>query len=312
MARRRNLILVVWIGAWAALGGCKPPEPDPSQNTDLGDGGRILLPTPPAWHDKSVAKEQAEWKSFRKPTTAANTEAGPSGTGGAGGAAGAAAAGGAVEKEIRDLVDEFNGLVKEGKYKEALDYLSEEQAAAAEKYIQAAPAYEQKLKEVIEVAPAVAERARKVIELISLEKTFLFGVKDLKVISAMEVVGSYVDASAGKPPASDKNLEVRFVKGESGDWFIESKVFKSLDVLVPAMSKATESLDAFVVAAKSGSLAGAELDEKVATLNSGFDRLIALFTGEPKSDAQAPAEEPKPEPAPEEPPPKPKKPVTGG
>ncbi|MDO8632066.1 MAG: hypothetical protein Q7R41_16405, partial [Phycisphaerales bacterium] len=216
MTLRRGLMVVTWAWTAFAVGACRPPEPMPTQNTDLGTDNDILLPTPAAWHDKSIAKGQAEWKPFRKPGDAATTDA----TGGATGkgATDSASAEGAVEKEIRELVDEYNGLVKDGKYTEASDYLTKDQAAIMEKAIEVLPAFERQLKEIAVAVPGTAESVAKFSKRLSLSWHFTLDVKDIKANGANEGVGAIFDPDA---PADGPVEEIRFHKGAEGDWFIE-------------------------------------------------------------------------------------------
>lgn len=301
--------------AWAwtafAVGACRPPEPTPSQNTDLGADNEILLPTPAAWHDKSVAKGQAEWKPFRKPGDAATTDAAGGATGK--GATDSASAEGTVEKEIRDLVDEYNGLVKDGKYTEASDYLTEDQAAIMEKAIEVLPAFDRKLKEIAAAVPGTAESVAGFSKRLSLSWHFALDVKDIKANGTNDGVGTLFDPDA---PADGPVEEIRFHKGTEGDWFIEVPHFAVLARILSKFQTEMEGLDLFLAAVKSGSLSGAALDQKVAEINGLLERWAGLGETPSPGDAKptdAAAEEPNAEPPSEEPTPKPKKkPAPGG
>ncbi len=304
-------MVVAWAWTAFAVGACRPPEPTPTQNTDLGTDNDILLPTPAAWHDKSIAKGQAEWKPFRKPSDTATADAAGGATGK--GATDSASAEGTVEKEIRDLIDEFNKLVKDGKYSEASDYLTEDQAAIMEKAIEVLPAFDRKLKEIAAAVPGTAESVARFSKRLSLSWTFALDVKDIKANGANEGVGTLFDPDA---PADGPVEEVRFHKGTEGDWFIEVPHLTVLARILTKFQTAMEEFDLFLAAVKSGSLSGAALDQKVTAINGLLERWAGPDETPSPSDAKptdAAAEEPDSKPPPEEPPPKPKKkPAPGG
>jgi hypothetical protein len=302
---------MAWAWAGFAVGACRPPEPTPTQNADLGTDNDNLLPTPAAWHDKSIAKGQAEWKPFRKPGNAATADAAGGATGE--GATDSASAEGAVEKEIRELVDEYNGLVKDGKYKEALDFLTDDQAAIMEKAIEVLPAFDRKLKEIATAVPGTAESVAGFSKRLSLSWHFALAVKDIKANGTSEGVGTLFDPDA---PADGPVEEVHFHKGTEGDSFIEAPHFAALARILSKFQTAMEEFDLFLAAVKSGSLSGAALDQKVAEINGLLVRWAGLGETPSPDDAKptdADAEEPNAEPPPEDPPPKPKKkPAPGG
>ncbi len=315
MALRKGYAVVVLVGVALTIGACKPPEPQPSHYADLGDGDYHLLPTPTAWHYPAVAKGQADWKPFRKPGEVATAGAGSTPPGEAAlTESGSAPDTAAIEKEIHELVVEYNRLVGEGSMTDALDYLTEANAALAEKYVRAWTLFEQKLKELIEISPGLSERAAKVLDIIGPKKMLSVGVNDLKVAGANEVTGDFVDPTTGNAPPEGQEMVVRFIREDGGDWFIESKLFDSVGLLATTISEWTDSIGPLVDAIKAKSLSESELEDAIKQINSNFDRVTSAAPGEGLPDSgSASTEEAETEaPAAEEPPPQPKKPPPRG
>src|SRR3990172_6271272 len=113
--------------------GCRPSEPVPTYNEDLGTEETVLLPTSSAWHDPAVAKGQADWRPFRKP--GAESKSGGTATGEAKPAGGDES----IESELRGLVNDFNAAVAEGKFDEAIDFLIEDQIAPGKQVVEVMP-----------------------------------------------------------------------------------------------------------------------------------------------------------------------------
>ena len=310
---RCNLTLIMLVGIAMPIGACRPPEPLPSHNTDVGTEGEILLPTPAAWHDEGIVKGQAEWKPFRKPSAVAAAEASSEG---AAAPVGSATTNGAVEKEIRDLVDEFNGLVKEGKYTEALDFLTDEQAVIVEQAVEQIPKFAQTLKELAEVAPGCREHVNRALPTISAPNFLVFGASDLKIASEREATGIVGDPKTHRPFLDIEPFKVRFIRDNDGYWLIESGHIANLPEMISAMRGSMEGLTSFVDAIKSGTVADSDVDSGCEGMNRLLDKLTRLL-GEsipvaPESSGAPTIEKPDSELPAVEPPPEPKKPATGG
>src|SRR3990172_8156220 len=90
------------IVALLMVAGCRPSEPAPTYNEDLGTEESVLLPTTSAWYDPAIAKGQADWRPFRKPGAEPKSE------GTATGEAKPAGGNESIESELRTLVNDFN------------------------------------------------------------------------------------------------------------------------------------------------------------------------------------------------------------
>src|SRR3990172_11754217 len=133
--------------ALLVVAGCRPSEPPPTYNEDLGTDDTVLLPTSSPWYDPAIATEQADWRPFRKP----GAEAMSAGT--ATGEAKPAGRNEGVESELRTLVSDFNAAVTENKFDEAIDFLIEEQIAPAKQAVEDFPTLWGKIKKLAEALP---------------------------------------------------------------------------------------------------------------------------------------------------------------
>lgn len=110
-----------------AAAGCRDTEPPPTRFEDLGAEGKPLVPTAPVWTNPAIASGQADWYPFRDPTAEPVESVDDAGTSAE---RDQEAASGQVETEIRELVEEYNEVVRDGAVDEILEYFVAEQAAA--------------------------------------------------------------------------------------------------------------------------------------------------------------------------------------
>ncbi len=262
-----------------AIGACRPPEPSPSLNNDVGSDGEILMPTPTAWHDPAIAKGTAEWKSFRKPSE--NSTTAPTGT--AQMESNEPESGG-VEPEIMAMLEEYGALVREGKYADALDYLVEDQAVAMEKGIEVLASFDRKLREVAETIPETADRADRLSKKLALANVLALSVRGVKATSPTEATGSLFDPNAPEDIAAAVTAQVFFHKSADGDWFIEAPHFATLANVFPRLEATANDLGGLVEAVKTNSLEGAERDAAVARIKEIFDRMIGASAATPEQN----------------------------
>ncbi|MCH7592545.1 MAG: hypothetical protein IH989_07195 [Planctomycetes bacterium] len=126
---RRFIPIVLLLAAT----GCRETEPPPTLFQDLGTDGSPLLPTFPVWKTAAIADGQADWHAFREP--AGEPELGDDGGSTSGGEApGIAKA--EIEAEIREVIAEFNEVVRTGAADDILEYFVAEQADALEPIVE--------------------------------------------------------------------------------------------------------------------------------------------------------------------------------
>lgn len=245
------------------LSGCRPSEPVPSYNEDVGTDGTVLLPTSSPWYDAAVEKGQADWRPFRKP----GAEAKPVEP-----AVGEVKTAGTkqdVESALRGLVDDFNAAVAEGKFDEAIDFLVEQQVAPARQAAEAFPVFAAKIKELSEVLPGDNENLKKLVPTLSLEALFRLEVNSITASSKTEATGKLDGAEAALG-------DIRFilVHRDEETWYIDHPRLRPLGQVLPTLQQVTPQLDALISAVKSGQLAGEALAQQAAMINEMFGRLV--------------------------------------
>lgn len=134
MADRFRVLRIIPIILIVAVTGCRDTEPPPTHFEDMGTGGKPLLPTVSVWKEPGIAGGQADWRPFRDPTDEPDEEVDTGEPAGRQSDSGASP----VEVEIRELVDEFNQVVRDGAAEEILEYFVEEQTASLKPIVDAA------------------------------------------------------------------------------------------------------------------------------------------------------------------------------
>lgn len=250
--------------ALLAVAGCRPSEPTPTYNEDLGTEESVLLPTTSAWHDPAIAKGQADWRPFRKPGAEPTT--GVAATGEekpAGGNQG-------LESEIRTLVNDFNAAVAENKFEDAIDLLVEDQVDTAKQVVELLPAYLNKLREVVDVLPGDTATMKSRVAAATLPAVLKLDVATITVSSATEAVGKHPSASS---PAED----VRFVlvtESEGKYWYIDNPKIRALAPALPMLRQSLPQLDAFIAGVKSGQIGGEALAQQTAAMNQLIGAMV--------------------------------------
>jgi hypothetical protein len=274
--RNRNLgwpvvVLVSLIGA------CKPPEPTPSQYTNLGTDEAPLLPTAQAWHDPNIAKGTAEWRPFRKLADAdAKTATGKAPAGAkSNGAAdtevkSAAEAGGSdAEKEIRTLVADFNAALAENELEKASEFLTDAQAEASGEVFAAVHKLVEQLKVLQAATPALAEKIDALAPLLNMANVLKIELQTVRVVDAKSATGKLADGA-----------EARFAVGEEDLWYLESPALAKLEKERPQIEKTTKEIEE--------ALAKGTPDEAaVTTLGTALDELRTALSVSEKAAGES-------------------------
>jgi len=249
--------------ALLAVAGCRPSEPPPSYNEDLGTQESVLLPTSSAWYDPAVAKGQADWRPFRKPGSEAKS--GEVATGEAKPAGGNPG----VESDLRGLVNDFNAAVAAGKFDEAIDFLVEEQAAPAKQVVEFLPKLADKLKEVAEVLPGDNENFKKAVAVVSPAAMLKLDIVAITVLSPTEATGKFAPRGGGVG-------DVRFVLVKDGEeyWYINHPEVSVLIAELPALQQSLLQLDAFIAGVKSGQISGEVLAQQAAAMDQMIGAML--------------------------------------
>lgn len=255
---------------------CKPPEPVPSQYTNLGTAEAPLLPPPQPWHDPSVAKGTSELRPFRKP--AAGDEKSAAGKATSGSKEGKpadpeekteeTAGGSGAEKEIRTLVADFNAALAEKKLDEASEFLSDAQAQASGDVFAAVHSLVEQLKLLQAATPALTEKIAGLVPILNIADSLKVELQSVKLVDEKNAMATLVGGS-----------EARFVVGEEDLWYLESPMLALLDKERARIQKVAKDIEE--------ALAKGTPDEAAVTaLGTALDELRTALT----SPAKAPAD----------------------
>jgi hypothetical protein len=250
--------------------GCRDTEPPQPHNRDLGSDGVLLLPTAsvrhnPAiadgqadWpasdgvlllptasvrHNPAIADGQADWPAFREPQF---DEEGPDTTGAGEGLT--AEERGEVETEIRELIDEYNGLLEDATADDLLEFYVEEQHEVLRPLFEAALAVKAKLAEVrgeLEAKmPDATDRVVSAFENVAARMDTRLSADSLTVVSDTEVTAERAEGSAG--------MALRFLVVDE-DWYIEVPAVDQFSrVPKPELDLALTTYDGLLQGLRSG------------------------------------------------------------
>ncbi len=270
-----------------AVAGCRPSEPPPSYNEDLGTEGSVLLPTTSAWYDPAVAKGQADWRPFRKPGAEPKSDSTATGE--------AKPAGGnqGIESELRTLVSDFNTAVAEGKFDEAADLLIEEQVAPGKQVVEVLPTLWGKIKELAEVLPGDNENLKKAVAGVSLSVVLKLEVSSITISSSTEAIGKVASA-----PGAAGDVRFVFVKDKEGEyWYIDHPQIRAMAAALPTLQQSVPQLDAFIAGVKSGQISGEALAQQATMMNQMIGQMLPPG---PQPGAEPTKDEPEGEAKPED------------
>ncbi len=260
---RYGLLIVVALASVFNHTGCKEQPPQPSMQGDLGNGDMTLLPTASAWVNPKIAQGQADWHPFRAPNFDGVADGG-------GDAAASSVAGGsdpAIEKELKELVAEYNGLLADGSLDDVLDFYDEKQVATVEKLIATLPAFADKLKTLAEGAPDQSEKLMTLVARLAPASVLKLEIESITTSGDKQAVGKLAGVPElsflpGMPAVGDVPREVRFQLGDDDYWYMTSPIVALMEKVEPSLARGVEELDALIAAVKSGSaLSDAALSE---------------------------------------------------
>ncbi|MBI1827522.1 MAG: hypothetical protein HY287_17960 [Planctomycetes bacterium] len=253
-----------------ALASCRDSEPSPAFPGDVGENDRVLLPPPGAWHDAATNKGQAEWHPFKKiEPTAVATKSAPRGQGGAEKEAEAAPAGGVdpkIEEEIRGLLKDYNGLLADDKFTDAIDFFIKNEAASVKALIELLPDVSKKLNELASAWPE--QKAALEMLAANLEPKTALKLELAKLKSANDKKAAGTLSNAPRlgmlfvdPKPAGGSTDIRFIV-EGDVWSIDlpalAQVAKGADG-----KKLLSDLDAAIADAKANSLTLDTLQKKL-------------------------------------------------
>ena len=280
----RKSPITISILALLAVAGCRPREPVPTYNEDLGTEETVLLPTSSAWYDPAVVKGSADWRPFRKP--GAEPKSGETATGETKPAEGNQG----IESELRGLVNDFNAAVTENKFDEAINFLIEDQVASGKQVVEVLPTLWGKIKELAEVLPGDNENLKKAVGGVSLSVVLKLEIASITVSSPTEAVGKLASS-----PGAAGDVRFALVKDTEGEyWYIDHPVIRAMGPALPALQQSLPQLDALIAGVKSGQISGEVLAQQAAMMNQMIGAMLPPgpqpgaepTKGEPEKDGE--------------------------
>jgi len=254
----------------ALLFGCKDKPPSPSQLTDLGDGGRVLLPSGASWHAVPYSRnDTADWVEFRKPRFD-EPESSEEDVAAAG-----ATSEGAIKGEIRAFIKEYNEVAAEEDFEELLLYHVETQQDVMESMLDGAKAMLAKL-ETMEAAlnkklPDKKDAIESTLAMLRDGSSGTLEVTALEVVSKTEVTGQM-------PPPFTR---CKFLVVDD-EWTLEVVNLPDPDAVKSQMDMAGTMLDTLIQGLESGAV-------PAETVLTQINTMAKAMSGGSVSDAAEPS-----------------------
>jgi hypothetical protein len=205
--------------ALALAPSCRDERPEPvAYYRDLGEGGRVLPPTPAARLNFRLGEGSVEWIPFRKPSESSAEEvSGPE----------------AALRDVQAMLQDVNGAMADEDWDAVGDFFQEPQRAALRKVIDLSAAgreRRQRLGDALkEKLPDAEERVDAALSAARKDFQRGFHVKDLVVAGEGQVTGRLADT----PPML---AAINFVNVD-GDWYIDWPILTT-----PGMTTMLESM----------------------------------------------------------------------
>ena len=278
MADRFRVLKILSIILIVTVTGCRDTEPPPTHFEDMGTAGKPLVPTSSVWKESAIAGGQADWRPFRdpadEPVETVDAEE-PSDRRSDSGIS-------PVEAEIRELVDEFNQVVRDGAVEEILEYFIEEQTASLKPIVEAAFTATDLIGKIrVELTtklPDESERIEDSAETLLGAMTFELHIQSVTVESDTAARATVNRSAAGDAYRFDIVDE---------DWFIQVLGEKTLAQLAPTLTLAVNTYTETLAALQSGRVAAAEVLHQLEAAAA----VIQAAAQVPESTGSADAEE---------------------
>ena len=262
--------------------GCNEKPPPPTQYVDLGEEGRPLLATSGTPMDARIKDGRADWVPFRDPTSTppetpgggdpTNTDA----TANAGAQTPAAVAdAAAIERQIRDAIDEYNGLIGDGKWEDSREFFNETDADTVDRLTAAVSALSGKLTELNGALPAPSADLSAAAGALTPASVLRLDVESITISSPTAGVAT-LKGSGGEPGA-------RFTFGDDGYWYVGVAALTALAPRLAQIDQDVAALDAVIADIKSGNTTGDALAEPIAHAVRLAAQLSAAAVNSPSS-----------------------------
>lgn len=251
----------------AAATGCRQQEPLPSYPGDVGVDGVVLLPTKSAWVDPAVTDGRADWIDFRKPQFSKVSMNDPTDI-----AEGETAVGvensDDIEKELRELLAEYNDLVEQEKYEDILEFYVTDQSEIVEQMVKVIPLVSVKFKELLNVLPEMDEKYKSVFASLTLKEQLKLDVESIKVVNENSATGvlTIPTLSADAP---DPMKQILFTYDEEY-WYMDVSSIRIMKDILPFLEKSAATFEQMISGIQSGSISNEEVATQLGAVAGMF------------------------------------------
>lgn len=287
--RRARLVTGVAAATMLSILGCNEQKPPPTFYTDLGDEGTLLLPTSSPRVDPRMKDGRADWHPFRdpdsQPARPQKTEVDRDSPDGAATIANS----GALEQQIREAIDEYNGLLDDGKLEDLLEFFDEADAAVVERLTTTIPALSGKISELNDALPSPDASLSAAASALTLASVLRLNVESITITGEREGVAALKTPLSGANETSTAP-DVLFTLGEDDYWYVKLSALSSLAPQLDALDRGVAALEQVITDVKSGQVSGDAVAEQVSLAG----QMASLFTAvdNDHAEAEAPRENP--------------------
>jgi len=251
--------------ALAILAGCRPPEAMPSQDRDLGDAGRPLLPTGMTWANPDVATGTAQWQELREPSFGEAGQAAKADDNGNQPASDQPAGTEPEEaKALRSLITDYNATLDDAAYDDLPGFFVSSQVDAVKNLIRVLPQVVTKLTALNAALPKADAELATAIDALNPAKLLHVELGPVK---------SESDTAASAPLKNVPDVAPLKFAMEDGEWYIEHPIVAAVSPALGQLEQGLTSLDETITGLKDGTLDEATVKDRVAAARA----MIAAF-----------------------------------
>lgn len=257
--RRSSIRSLLLFGVAVAPSGCRDREAPPSHYRDVGEGDTVLLPVAAPRYDPRIQKGRAEWQPFR-----------PLGAERSASAKGANKASSKldnteVESEIRELIDEYNGVVAERDIEGLLEFFVEDGQAALKPMLEAMLSVNEKLgrlgDQARKASPNAADRVGALMGTLGSLFSPAIHIKSIQI--AGEGEASVTLASTEGERMLPPTVGVVF---EQDYWYVAMPQADQFAAKLPIVKSVTAQLDSLLQDVESGRVSGEDVIEQLTAI----------------------------------------------
>lgn len=260
----RAILLYAILVLPAMSAGCKHAPAPPSHDRDLSDDDSVvLLPVAPPWSNPALKDGTADWPAFNasedepKPDDSSRKQE-------------------ELISEIRELIDEYNGLVDDGVLDDLVEFFAEEQQDAVRPYIEAGLSLSKKMGALRD---ALEEKAPNSTDGISVTFRDLAS-KSIEKLSVDAITYVSPTELTGRLPLLGAQAECRFLLKEEM-WFIELFPLPDFAGVKPIVDQVLAAFDTWRNKLESGD---GSVESVLTEIEQRAESLAGLLPNDEKAD----------------------------